>query len=382
MKLARSALPNAVLYALASLRRRPRGHPYKRVAIYKADRLGDFVLALGAIRTVVDAHGVENCVLLGSRFTLELTRVAFPALECVELSSGHNRLWQTRRELRAVRRHPVFTDGVETLVSLRHHRTLHDDLQIGAVPACHTWGVANSPLTDEGEQLVRSRLKFDRLISWPVSEDGECAELAAHRGLVGALLRRDITADEIHPSLPGTDFLRSPYVLVSPFGSSSVRNFTIEQLTGAARAVREHGLRLRLAAEPRDVARYADFARELGARSQTEVEVTQTPGMRELIETVRGARLVVSVETVTAHLATALDQPLVATVGGGHYGWFAPWHRSTRQQWLTHRTDCFGCNWHCRHDSPICLRLISGHDFYLATKKALSAPESPRNPRL
>lgn len=374
MRLSRSAWPNALLYLTTRLRSRPRGEAYKRLVIYKVDRLGDFVLSLGAIGQLIEANGIENCVLVGSRFSRELAQSEFPGLEVVEVSCGHNRLWKTCADLRQLRSHPLFTSGAETMVCLRHHRTLHDDTLIGAIPAAQTWGVVNSSLTDAAEQLVQSRLRFDHLVDWPERTSTECAELAAHRRIVSAVLGREILPADIQPVLAGIPNPSQPYAVVSPFGSDVIRDLTVDQLVAAADELYQYGCEVRLLAEPRHQARYEALAVILNAKLRCPVTVLVTATMNELVGQVRQARLVLCVETVTAHLATAMDKAMVATLGGGHYGWFAPWQKSARQQWVTHQTECYGCNWHCIHPNPICLTDISADQMRAAVKLALSLP--------
>ncbi len=49
-----------LLYRWLSRRRRVSGRPLRPVGIYKADRLGDFVLALGAIAGLSSARGLRT----------------------------------------------------------------------------------------------------------------------------------------------------------------------------------------------------------------------------------------------------------------------------------------------------------------------------------
>ena len=93
----------------------------------------------------------------------------------------------------------------------------------------------------------------------------------------------------------------------------------------------------------------------------------------DLREALRRSRLVLSAETGTAHLAVALDAPLVALLGGGHIGWFAPWSRSGRQQWLNNDVPCRGCLWVCSQPSPVCLTDLSEDQVFQAIDVALTA---------
>src|SRR5438552_3873027 len=74
-----------------------------RVAIVKLDRLGDFVLALGAIKLLVRHFGPERCVLIVSSAAAALAQREFPDVERMILpaSQGHGRAliaaWRHRR---------------------------------------------------------------------------------------------------------------------------------------------------------------------------------------------------------------------------------------------------------------------------------------------
>lgn len=371
IRLARTALPNALLYLISRLRQHPRGSVYKRVGIYKVDRLGDFVLALGAIRLLVQHYGVKHCVLFGSRYSAELAAVEFPGLEIVELSTGHNSLWRTRVELYRMRRHPAFQAGVETLICLRHHRTLHDDVVLGAIPAKQTWGNTNSPLTDAAEQISRSRLSFDNSVIPLAPAANECKELAWHRSLVSRVLGRQLSAADTLPEFADASVTSQEYAGISPFSSSAVKDIAPAQLIKICEELVNRGLEIRLWADPRQRPRFNALALQLGQKLRSPIKIVVTETIRDLIHEVRGARLIISADTVTAHIATAMNKPLVALLGGGHFGWFAPWRRSQNQQWVTNRMDCFGCNWQCMHPEPYCLTRIDAAEISRAMENSM-----------
>jgi len=105
------------------------------------------------------------------------------------------------------------------------------------------------------------------------------------------------------------------------------------------------------------------------------VECAATRGTVEFAEAISQAELVLTVETSTAHIATALDRPTIVLNGGGHYGQFAPWRRSARQIWLTHRLDCFGCGWRCPYPAPYCLTRIAAEQVGAAIRAVLGRAE-------
>ena len=72
----------------------------------------------------------------------------------------------------------------------------------------------------------------------------------------------------------------------------------------------------------------------------------------ELVELIRGARMVLSNETSAVHIAAACNVPAVCVLGGGHYGRFLPYvteseSRLRKTYSVIHRMGCFHCEWHC-----------------------------------
>jgi ADP-heptose:LPS heptosyltransferase len=88
------------------------------------------------------------------------------------------------------------------------------------------------------------------------------------------------------------------------------------------------------------------------------VFVSVSPDIDAAAERISSARLVFSMESGPAHLATALDKPGVFILGGGHYGVFAPWGNPKRQHWIHEPLICYHCNWKCKFDEAKCVTEI------------------------
>ncbi len=353
---------------------RPTHSPADRVAIFKPDRLGDFVLAIGAIRRIVNSIGAHRCVLLISRFAREIAAREFPAVEAVEVPYLAWRLWETRRGLRGLIDLPVFRTGVDRLICLRHHRFPHEDLVCAAIPTRMSVGSRHTRLGEPPGELIRRRLEFDQCVAAPLAFAGQCEELHRHASVVSALLGEPVSLDEILPVMgPQRPQPSEPWITVSPFGSAAIRDLPETLLVTAAVEAARRGLGLRLASPPGEEARFNALAGRLQAAAPVAVLVTvqATPRLADLIGLLRTSCLVITTETATAHLATALDCPTIAVVGGGHYGLFSPWHRSSRQRWLTHRVPCFACNWKCHLPRPVCITEIDNAQLLDAFRQIL-----------
>jgi len=347
-----------LLYRWLARRRRAMGEPYRKVGIYKADRLGDFVLALGAIRRIVEREGVENCLLILAPYARELAQREFPGVEQAIVEPWHSGLSPLLRYRKAHAKEPLFSRGVSRLVCLRHNRLFQESVVCGSIPANESWGtVTGEPSREPGQWLAS--LPFDHSYRNFSQVPGECHDLARHRTVVGGFLGRKPDEVDVIPRMDWRGVTEDPYVSVSPFGSAAIRDFPPGLLAAMGRRLwRDHQLPLRLLAPPGDVQRYHTLVDRLMADGVPHVAVRICGSLDGLIDAVAGSRLVLSVETATAHLAGALDRPLVAILGGGHFGWFAPWQRSRRQRWISNRVPCFGCNWLCVQSEPICLTQI------------------------
>ena len=356
------------------LQRRPRarGNPRWRLGIYKADRLGDFVLAVGAIRRLVEAAGAHQTVLIVTQTALELAAREFPGVDLVVVDPCRSGAGAAGIELWRRRDEELFRFGVQHLVCLRHHRLPAESVICGGIPAAVSWGMANSELPGAAGRLAT--MPLDRVVE-PLSADRrECLELAGHRAVVGAYLGASIEPGELTPMLTPEWGASGSMVVVSPYGSKSIRDIPRHLLAAAGRHLRAaHGLRMNLLSPPGEVTRFTELGKWLTAAGVEGVGLTPCATHNDLREALRRSRLVLSAETGTAHQAVALDAPLVALLGGGHIGWFAPWSRSGRQQWLNNDVSCRGCLWVCSQPSPVCLTDITEDRVVQAIDVALTA---------
>jgi len=352
-----------------------RGSPRRyRAAIVKVDRLGDFVLAVSAIRHVVAFHGEEQCLLVVSPSAEAMAAREFPRTPrlVLPIEPGHKRLlWEggnARTLLAGV--------SADEVICLRHQRGDWEELILGWLGGRRTC-VLDEPRAGQESAARRTwvhagpgRVQFDQVMA-PV--DGGCRELERHRQLLMHALDRPLTATELMPRFErvGAGAARGG-IVVTPFGSAAIRDFPEELLVAALRAVRKHSAApIALQGDSAQQPRLRRLAESLQSAGVTGVTCAAPAGVTDFASAVAGAELVVTVETATAHLAAAFDRPAVILIGGGHFGEFGPWARSARQVWLTHRIDCFDCNWRCVHPEPYCLTRIAAEPVCAAVAKAL-----------
>ena len=102
----------------------------------------------------------------------------------------------------------------------------------------------------------------------------------------------------------------------------------------------------------------------------------------ELLELIRGARLLISNDTSAIHLAAVAGVRSVCILGGGHYGRFLPYPETVdgiKPLVAVKKMPCFNCNWQCNQEydqsgAVPCISGISVEEVINLAEQALSTP--------
>jgi ADP-heptose:LPS heptosyltransferase len=62
------------------------------------------------------------------------------------------------------------------------------------------------------------------------------------------------------------------------------------------------------------------------------------------------------------HIALKFNKPIIALIGGGMWGRFFPFGNNNLQNFLSHKLNCFGCEWVCNFKVKFCINLLSIED--------------------
>lgn len=336
---------------------RPRHSVRYRLTILKLDRLGDAVLSLGAVRMLATICREEELLLIVSPSAAVLYRHEFPAANLLVMPPFCQRFWpdylismaRYARELRA-----IFTDD---LVCLRHQHSdyLHSIALLMNAGHCHAskW--------DGSRENVSLSFPRCSLTHYPVTCKTSCLEIEAHRRLVADVVGA-CELDQVLPILRGLKVIQGEGLLVCPMTGDSIRQYPADRLAECIRlfiqSVPDMGIRFCL---PPGSDREPWLA-VLNAKGLTSVQWIFPSDELALAALISESRLILAPDSAPAHIATALDKPGVFLLGGGHYGMFAPWHRSGRQKWLSHVMDCYQCQWCCIHPEAYCVTQIKPAD--------------------
>ncbi len=324
-----------------------------RLTILKLDRLGDAVLSLGAVRVLVREFGEKETLLVVSTVAEPLFRAEFPGVELLVLPPFCERyfpdllafLWRHAGSLRSI--------STETLVCLRHQPSdyLHGIARLISPKKCH---VSRWDRAGENVSLTFPRASW---VSYPQASESSCLELEAHRRLVEAAIGKRMDAEALAPAVLSVQPVAGRALLVCPLAGSAIRHYPPHLL---ASAIHEFLKRVSLPVEfclPPE-ADMEPWRSAMSAVGIQEVKWHRPATLVELLKHIAEAHVVLGLESAPAHLATALDKPGVFLLGGGHFGWLAPWSKSHKQVWLHHGMDCYQCCWQCIHPEPYCITHI------------------------
>lgn len=98
--------------------------------------------------------------------------------------------------------------------------------------------------------------------------------------------------------------------------------------------------------------------------------------LSDLMAVLENAEAYVGKDSGTMHLAAAVNKPVVAVFGGGHWSRFLP--TGVPAVILTTRVPCRGCDWRCHFNEPICATgLAAGSVAEAWTQLGRAEPDQP-----
>jgi len=361
--IARLAFDAAVL-ALA-----PRPARAAATCVVLLGAIGDFVLSTGTLRRIADGRRAAGArvVLVANALWADWARGMdladeVWAIEPARLDADYAYRAQWLRRLRAA----GFAEALQPV----HSRTaLAGDALVRASAAPSRVGSAgdgaNTPpwlkrradgwftvLVDcggAGRMELLRHADFLRGAGFPDAAPA-APDLRAHRG-------------DPPPGLEGL-----AYAVLAPGAGAAWRAWPATSFAEIARRLAARGIAPVLAGAPSDRAAADALRRAYGGELR---DFTGRCSLGETASLLAGARIVVANESGPAHIAAAMGVPVVALLGGGHYGRFLPYPPEAASPappgFALRRMDCYGCNWNCIHPraagEPVrCIRDIGVED--------------------
>ncbi len=291
----------------------PRGTRRRRpTCLFAPGRIGDFVLALSALRLLARETG--DCTLVTRPELAPLAARELPDMEVLALPGEAPGLlrhilpawWRDRPKFASHR--------FDRKVALCHYRSFFQEIVFSWIDA--------------------DRSVFVTDANYPVAApDGQCTELQAHRLVASAALGREVGWDEIVPRFtsfpPGND----GRLLAYPLSQDSQRSIPVERTVALLQARQgAHLGPIVLGGSPRDLAALEDYAARCRTAGLENVAVEAPAGVPAFIEHLAAAGAVLAADSAAAHAAIAFDKPAVVITPRVWHGLALPWSRSARQR--------------------------------------------------
>lgn len=356
-----------------------------RLVIFKLDHIGDFILATGAIAAITKwarSAGFKRITLVTSTQSETIARVEFPECEVVAIPYAFDGFRGGFRECLTAA-HQQFGPLIGSqVVCLRHQRTLIQDLLLTWLRPLRSYGLVDCPFgVPPGFEDIHSFRPTDPAQFPDQPKVGIPLELSAHAAVVALVAGQSVSPHDIMPRLGSFQTAESGGILVFPCANDPIREYPLHDLAEILLAI---GTSLdepiTIVGGRSDLPTLNTLAGLVSHALPQRVTIETPPSILEATQMIASARLVVGMESGPAHIATAFDKRGIFFLGGGHYGLFAPWQRSSRQIWLRNILPCFGCEWRCCFSEPLCITKIRPEHAIAAIREALldSQQEIPK----
>lgn len=319
------------------------------VCIVQPGAIGDFVLWLDAGRRLARHYreSGHRLVLVANAAWAAWARELGLADEVWEIDParfdrdfGYRAQWL--RRMRA--------GGFATVLQPTHSRTaMAGDSLVRASAAPQRIGSAGDCANTPAWLKQRADAWFTRLIDCGSDARMELLRNADFmRGLGFADFRAQVA--DLRGGLPPNPVTlgHKKYAVLVPGAGVDWRAWPVGSFASIGRRLAQQGIGLVVAGGPADLSMTDALVRELQGQAGN---FSGRTTLGELAAILAGARLVISNETAAAHIAAAVNTPVVCVLGGGHYGRFMPYVLEGQERRVpipvVQKLDCFSCNWNC-----------------------------------
>jgi ADP-heptose:LPS heptosyltransferase len=218
------------------------------------------------------------------------------------------------------------------------------------------------------------KYSFNYAIDYPEKREGSfCRELVASQAIIQQI--QSCSREDVLPSITSVLVNQQGYLLCSPISSHVEKDFPKDTLrTVLSEEKIDHFSKVIITGVRNDLTKIQgliDFIKNETDADHLVLESKFPDSLSSYIEMIANAYAVLTVDTATAHIATALDKPTVVLLGGGHFDSFGPWFRSSKQTWVYNKLPCYGCEWFCTRDYVECIQDIQAKEIIWHLSKVL-----------
>ncbi|MBC8257390.1 MAG: glycosyltransferase family 9 protein, partial [SAR324 cluster bacterium] len=343
----------------------PQKNQLELVLLIRQDAIGDFVMWLDTAKEYRKLYPSENyrIVLAGNAVWFDLAKGLPYWDEVLPINVKNFKTFSTYRRdiLRQVR-----NLGAQIAVQPTFSREFyHGDSLVRASNAFHK-------VSSVGDMSNRNWLKKTLADGWHTELIPASTQIMTElernaeffQGLSRKLYQANYPKLKLSCTAASTNLKTKDYYVLFPGVSTALRKWPAENFAEIANRIFDRtGLKGILDGAPNE----KPLAVSVQNLSRASLEWEGT-SLDEFPELLKNARFLISVETSSAHIASAVCTPTICILGGGHFGRFVPYPDLPGQinylRPVFHKMPCYGCNWECiyplKEDEPApCVSNIS-----------------------
>jgi len=163
--------------------------------------------------------------------------------------------------------------------------------------------------------------------------------------------------------------INTKYIVISPFSDSEIKNWSANNFHELVTLILKNFsyLLIILIGKGSQRSRIAKLFPEASQILNLAGELT----ISESAIIVKNASIFIGNDSGFTHIAKAFQINTIALIGGGSNGYFLPYNVKNNEYYFYHQTECFRCEWRCKHKRPYCLTEISVISVYKTIEELL-----------
>jgi ADP-heptose:LPS heptosyltransferase len=338
----------------------------KTIMIVRTDGIGDFVFFARYVNAIQERYKGFRVVVCCRKETAALAK----SIVSIDVVTGFNivrcrrdylyRLWLISRIRSMAPRIAVYASF--------HRENVGDELALFS-GARETFAFSGNDECIHPSVRQRNNLEYSTVVEVPdhTPEKDKYAQLLHSLGCRNNkdandanLLRHLRLPESSEQENPSIGIVSKQFAVIGPGGSGPIRRWPVERFSKLAdHLASRFKLDIVLCGSQDERAILAEVARGMNNRA----EICSSLDLMQVIAVLRKASVFVGNESGLLHLAASLNIPALGILGGGHFSRYFPYGTV---RIVSHKLDCYECNWSCKFPEPYCITNISVDDVLAA----------------
>ncbi len=318
----------------------------QKVLILRKDVIGDFILFIPTLKHYREFYRNQEVHLVVNTLAIDL-KVQFPFIDKIIPYDGkrfRTNFWSRRGFF-----HTLAKEDYRTVIYPVYSREYIGDRMVRATGATET-------ITFKSERgAMHTDLYYTRIIESPK----DLTEPERNMYFLSKVIGKDVCS--VYPNLDiqlfdNQDFIKlkkslpivdKQYVVLLPGAGDRYRTWQPEKFAKIAEYIASKDILVLISGSKGDVA----LCEEIYSKLTNKNKIHTIAGMLDLpnfAHVLYNSLFYFGSETGPLHLATALDVPAIAILGGGHRGRFYPYGNPKTNRYIADDTkDCMNDGWKC-----------------------------------